>query len=46
MLDWENFIIKHEKMKKLREDIVLSFSNDTNKLAEMELKIKDLKHLL
>ena len=35
MLKWENFVIQHEKMKKLREDIGESFSTQAAKISDI-----------
>jgi hypothetical protein len=36
MLKWENFVIQHEKMKKLREDISESFKMQGAKISEIQ----------
>lgn len=42
MLKWENFVIQHEKMKKLREDIRDSFKSQSAKIEEIKTKQKQL----
>ena len=46
MLKWENFVIQHEKMKVLREEINESFKIDQEKLSEIDKKQKELKELM
>lgn len=36
MLKWENFVIQHEKMQKLREDIAESFKTQTVKITDIK----------
>ena len=43
MLKWENFVIQHEKMQKLREDIAEGFKTGQNKLSVMSNKHRQLK---
>jgi len=46
MLKWENYVIQHEKMKKLREDIQDTFKISHDKMAVINNKLKDLKETL
>lgn len=46
MLKWENFVIQHEKMQKLREDIQESLKQQNNKIADVISKDKELKELI
>lgn len=43
MLKWENYVIQHEKMRKLREDISDSFKSNTLKLEIIERVQAEIK---
>ena len=43
MLNWENFVIQQEKMKRLREDITELLSKAEAKLSVVEVKNQELK---
>ena len=43
MLNWENFVIQQEKMKRLREDITELLSKAEAKLFVVEVKNQELK---
>lgn len=45
MLKWENFVIQHEKMQKLREDIQDSFKSIEIKLESIKEKLVEIKEL-
>ncbi|CDW80328.1 UNKNOWN [Stylonychia lemnae] len=46
MLKWENFVIQHEKMQKLREDIQESFKQQNIKIGEVKSRDQSLKELI
>jgi hypothetical protein len=46
MLKWENFVIQHEKMKKLREDIQESFKTQGAKITEIQSRQKQLREVI
>ena len=43
MLNWENFVIQQEKMKRLREDITELLSKAEAKLSVIGMKNQELK---
>jgi hypothetical protein len=46
MLKWENFVIQHEKMKKLREDIQELFKIQNSKITEIQSRQKHLREVI